>query len=455
MNFTKENLSNHKKRQWFGRFNLKNFIAFSATAVEYYDYILFMEMSFFTAVIFFPEKFNSLFYFFSMGYGVRLVGSFLMSVFKNKIEKLTGMKIMTFALFSVSFITFFICLIPPYKQVGIVSTYLFIICRIVQSFFYGTQIPSAISFVRSGKDTESLKGMEYRKDNSSSSSSEKAGLVISGASLGTLACSLVVFLLSKLFSKESIVSFYWKFPFLFGSILGSVILYFSKPRKVDSELSSEEDLENNSENGLDVDQENKSKYDKKSKSVFMIYKNLNVDDFLDFFFSVSMMLMPAVLIITYIYFANFFSTKCSYDFNVVSAYRLIGYISALFMNIFAYKIVKLLDNMRSLDILKIFVFIWVVFLILATKISFFLFCLLMFTQLSITYTMNHALQNMYKHNSHSLNTLSYNVSFFIASLSVSMMNSLVKVMLIPVIFSVFFYFGKSSIEKKNVSKHSI
>jgi MFS transporter, MHS family, proline/betaine transporter len=188
-------------------------------ALEWYDFIVF---GFFTVVIarlFFPSEsqYASLLLTtatFGVGFFMRPVGGVLLGIYADrrgrKAALLMVITLMTIAIAMIAFA-------PTYAAIGVGAPLIMVVARLLQGFSAGGEFASATAFL-----TESAP--PARRGLYGSWQMVGQGLaVLLGAILGTL--------LTRSLTPETLDSWGWRIPFLFGLIIGPVGLYIR--RKLD------------------------------------------------------------------------------------------------------------------------------------------------------------------------------------------------------------------------------
>jgi MFS family permease len=188
-------------------------------ALEWYDFIVF---GFFTVVIarlFFPSdsQYASLLLTtatFGVGFFMRPVGGVLLGIYADrrgrKAALLMVITLMTIAIAMIAFA-------PTYAAIGVAAPLIMVVARLLQGFSAGGEFASATAFL-----TESAP--VTRRGLYGSWQMVGQGLaVLLGAILGTL--------LTRSLTPETLDSWGWRIPFLFGLIIGPVGLYIR--RKLD------------------------------------------------------------------------------------------------------------------------------------------------------------------------------------------------------------------------------
>lgn len=188
-------------------------------ALEWYDFIVF---GFFTVVIarlFFPSdsQYASLLLTtatFGVGFFMRPVGGIVLGIYADrrgrKAALLMVIALMTIAIAMIAFA-------PTYAAIGVAAPLIMVLARLLQGFSAGGEFASATAFL-----TESAPAT--RRGLYGSWQMVGQGLaVLLGAILGTL--------LTRSLTPETLDSWGWRIPFLFGLIIGPVGLYIR--RKLD------------------------------------------------------------------------------------------------------------------------------------------------------------------------------------------------------------------------------
>jgi MFS transporter, MHS family, proline/betaine transporter len=185
-------------------------------ALEWYDFIVF---GFFTVVIarlFFPSdsQYASLLLTtgtFGVGFFMRPVGGILLGIYADrrgrKAALLMVISLMTAAIAMIAFA-------PTYAAIGVGAPLIMVVARLLQGFSAGGEFASATAFL-----TESAPA--GRRGLYGSWQMVGQGLaVLLGAILGTL--------LTRSLTPETLDSWGWRIPFLFGLIIGPVGLYIRR-----------------------------------------------------------------------------------------------------------------------------------------------------------------------------------------------------------------------------------
>lgn len=194
--------------------------------LEYFDFIIYGMMAEYLSSLFFvgDEAWLSLiktFAIFAVGYLARPLGGIFFGMmgdtFGRKKTFLSVMLLMAAA-------TFGIGLLPTYSQIGTLAPCLLVIFRLLQGISFGAELPGAMTVVCEYAD----------KQNQGSCTS----IVIASTSIGAMLASLVLYLLSGTISREQILSWGWRIPFLLGGLLAVANYYIRHHLQETPEFSS-------------------------------------------------------------------------------------------------------------------------------------------------------------------------------------------------------------------------
>lgn len=187
-------------------------LASLGSTLEYYDFVIYGMMTTYLSVVFFPPQDGSAavlqsFLVFAVGYFARPLGGTIIGMIGDRFGRRPAFLIST-TLMATS--TLMIALLPSYEMFGGTAILLLAGCRILQGLSFGGELPGAMTIV-SEFSTEHRKG-------------RGASLVMASTSLGALLASGVLYALTTLLTREDIVSWGWRLPFLGGGILGLALL---------------------------------------------------------------------------------------------------------------------------------------------------------------------------------------------------------------------------------------
>lgn len=202
--------------------------------LEAFDVMICAFFSQIIAEIFFPpmSSLSKLFYIFNVflvGYLSRPIGSLLISLYADQIGR---KRTLIFSIFIVGIGTATIGLIPSYSSIGILSTLLFLIFRIIQNVSIGGEYITSIAYL-----------IEHSDNN-------KRGFygswVAVGFNCGTLLASLFAFLTIYLITIGAIPSWSWRIIF-FSSIIGMFLgiwMRLSLPESIGFILENSSTIQN-------------------------------------------------------------------------------------------------------------------------------------------------------------------------------------------------------------------
>ncbi len=200
-------------------------LASLGAGLEYYDFVIYGMMASYLGSLFFPDEESwtgllKAFGVFAVGYLARPLGGIFFGaigdVYGRKRTFLAVMILMAFSTFSIG-------MLPTHAQMGMTSSLLLVLLRLLQGFSFGAELPGAITVI-----------CEYSKKERHGS---YAGYVISSMSLGATLASLVLYLLSLYSSKEEILEWAWRVPFLLGGVLACASYYIRNQLQETPEFS--------------------------------------------------------------------------------------------------------------------------------------------------------------------------------------------------------------------------
>lgn len=173
------------------------------SALEYYDFVIFAIFISFISRSFLPPNdiiFSELI--FAFAYIARPIGGMIFGHIGDK----AGRKIaITLSITFMGIATVSIGLLPPYHTIGITSTILLIILRIIQGISQGAELPGAITYI-----SESVNNANRCLHNS---------ILFCSISLGALLSTSLGYLIHHYYSQSTTVDWLWRIPFLFGGVI--------------------------------------------------------------------------------------------------------------------------------------------------------------------------------------------------------------------------------------------
>lgn len=178
-----------------------------ANIFEWYDYALFAQFAPIIGAKFFPESEPSAallnaFMIFAIGYFMRPIGGIFFGSLGDRFGRRAALSA---SIICMSFPTALIGILPTYDSIGLISTALMIVVRMLQGLSMGGALTGSISFI-----------MEH-------TTPKHRGLIssipMSGICIGFLLSSSVAYSVRNLLSPEQFDSWGWRLPFLFGILI--------------------------------------------------------------------------------------------------------------------------------------------------------------------------------------------------------------------------------------------
>ncbi|HJK87591.1 MAG TPA: MFS transporter [Candidatus Megaira endosymbiont of Hartmannula sinica] len=204
------------------------FVSGIANTFEWYDYALFGSFASVIGEKFFPGHDKNVqllkaFLVFALGYLMRPIGGIFFGVIGDKF----GRKIaLSSAIICMAIPTALIGVIPTYTDIGIISTYIMIIIRMLQGLSMGGALTGSISFIieHSDNDERGFLG-----------SIPMCSICI-GVLLGSISASSSKYFLSE----ESFNSWGWRLPFLIGVFIFFIGIYIKHHTSETPQFSANE-----------------------------------------------------------------------------------------------------------------------------------------------------------------------------------------------------------------------
>ncbi|MES2253083.1 MAG: MFS transporter [Pseudomonadota bacterium] len=279
-------------------------------ALEYYDFMIYGLLMPFIMPLFFQNNDPLIstakaFSVFALGYLARPLGGIL---FGQLADRKGRRNAFTGAMLLMGFSTLFIGLLPthlllntPYSAL---PALLLIGCRLAQGLSFGAELPGAITITSENNDAQK-RGLS-------------CGFVISSTCVGATCATGILALLTYTLSTADISNWGWRIPFLLGGTLAFISWYL---RKNMNETLAFFEIQSNPE---------------KRKAWTPIYKLITHYP-LSILLGIGLMLFPAAMVMTNIYFASYLIS--AYGFEATSVYSgmtlgLIG--AAIFVPLFGW-----------------------------------------------------------------------------------------------------------------------
>ena len=287
------------------------FLLMLSAAFEYYDFVIYAMMASYLGPLFFPSSSDLVsqlqaFSVFALGYIARPLGGIIFGMLGDLTSR-KAIFIRTNLILAIA--TIAISILPNYNQIGITATIGIILLRITQSLTFAAELSGAMSIIKDGAKAPA----------------KSFSFVVSGAALGSILASLVLYLLELNFSKAEILAFAWRIPFIFGAVLCLIgIIMRSKLTEVAREKAK----------------------DKLSLLAIMLPEYKNIVSF------VSIISLSAYLIIMNLFFPSFLPKF--YNYPIKQVYLAIS-LSLLWAVIYAPIFAHLTHKMAKLTLLQIII----------------------------------------------------------------------------------------------------
>lgn len=186
------------------------FLTSIGAGLEYYDYVIYVIFASFISQNFFPDSNHvtalfATFGVFAIGNIIRPLGGVVLGIFGDRFGR---KKVFTNTLLWMAIATFLMGITPTFASIGLIATIIFSLCRILQGITCGAEIPGATTFL-----LEHL----YKKHHGL-----HFGLMSSAVGLGSSLALLIGWVLTKILTGEQMLSFGFRFPFLFGGTLALI-----------------------------------------------------------------------------------------------------------------------------------------------------------------------------------------------------------------------------------------
>ena len=196
------------------RVSKKNiFCAAFATAVEYYDFVIYAYLAIYISKIFFPNENGSIqileaYALFAIGYFMRPLGGIFFGHFGDKVGRKKTL-VITVLLMTISLIV--ITFLPDYKHIGVFSSIILLLARLLQGFSLGGEYNGVLTTL-----------IENAPDN-------RRGLITSFGTLisgsGVLLATIIVMGMTFYFSEQDMLDYGWRIPYAIGMLLSIVSVF--------------------------------------------------------------------------------------------------------------------------------------------------------------------------------------------------------------------------------------
>jgi MFS family permease len=192
-------------------------LAALGSALEFYDFIIFVFFATVIGKLFFPPTVSDwlrqlqTFGIFAAGYLARPLGGIIMAHFGDLLGR---KKMFTFSILLMSVPTLLMGLLPTYQVIGLAAPLALLVLRLLQGAAVGGEVPGAWVFV---SEHVPVRHTGYA-----------CGMLTAGLTGGILLGSLVATSINTIFTPQELVDWGWRVPFLLGGILGIVAMYLRR-----------------------------------------------------------------------------------------------------------------------------------------------------------------------------------------------------------------------------------
>ncbi|MEN8236758.1 MAG: MFS transporter [Pseudomonadota bacterium] len=187
--------------------NIRNYLsALIGTALEYYDYSLFIFLAPVLAKLFFPQDDTAISLIKTYGLGfvgtlARPLGAYIFGVIGDRCGRRYGL---FYAITTMTIASICMAVLPTYHDVGIFAPTLLVLCRFLQSISAGGELNGSAVFI-----------IEHVQENQKSTAS---GLICGFTVVGILLASFISYLCINSSNPE----LYWRYAFMLGTVIGLV-----------------------------------------------------------------------------------------------------------------------------------------------------------------------------------------------------------------------------------------
>lgn len=194
----------------------KRFMIFGTSlgsALEYYDFVLFMMFSPYIGETFFPASTPFVatlqtLSLFAVGYFARPLGGIIFGHIGDKHGRKSGF---TYSIMLMALTTLCIAILPGYDRIGTLGAVALCLLRVLQGIAQGAELPGALTFI-SEHSPSNMRGW-------------RCALVTMGVGFGASFSALVSYLLTTHLSHAQMLAFGWRLPFYLGGLI-AIIGYF-------------------------------------------------------------------------------------------------------------------------------------------------------------------------------------------------------------------------------------
>lgn len=181
---------------------------FAGNVLEWYEFAVFGYLTPYISQLFFPDNDPAMallftYGLFATGFIMRPLGAILAGYIGDRHGRKASL---TFSILMMTIPTTVMGLLPTYAQIGLFAPILILCCRLIQGISLGGEFSSSIIYL-----------IENAPQNKRGFFGSWADM---GSSIGMILATLTCLTLTCFLSKEQILSWGWRLPFLPGIILG-------------------------------------------------------------------------------------------------------------------------------------------------------------------------------------------------------------------------------------------
>lgn len=174
--------------------------------VEWFDWSIYTAFALYFGPQFFPSDSETAallatFGVFAVGFGMRPVGGLLIGLFNDRVGRRAAL---TLTILMMALPSLIIGLLPTYASIGIAAPILMVVARMVQGVSVGGEYGAAATFLAESAPP-SQRGFY-------------GGFMFFSIALGLLFASGLAWFLTAVLSKEQMIDYGWRIPFLIGSL---------------------------------------------------------------------------------------------------------------------------------------------------------------------------------------------------------------------------------------------
>lgn len=174
--------------------------------LELYDFAIYGTFAIYFSKLFFPSD-NSYvtlletYMVFMLGFILRPIGGLLFSHLGDEFGR---KKVLVFTIFLMGVSSIGIACVPTYSQIGITATILLLCMRLLQGLAVGGELPTTFVYISESMTNKRILAF---------------GITMTGVFSGYLFAALINFIMTEVMTKQQIIAYGWRIPFLIGGII--------------------------------------------------------------------------------------------------------------------------------------------------------------------------------------------------------------------------------------------